>query len=147
MPSSRAAAEFAAANGELTLKCDGTGEGAMKARSVVSSIGLLFLLLGPSHFIAAEADQVDVPRFLVDPYWPKPLPNRWVTGEVGGICIDRQNNVVTLNRANLTNIQKTLGKVAAPPVIIYDVKGDVVSSWGDPKALPKPLHNCVVDHE
>ena len=34
--------------------------------------------------VPARAAESDVPRFLVDPYWPKPLPNRWVTGAVGG---------------------------------------------------------------
>ena len=27
------------------------------------------------------------PRFVVDPYWPKPIPQRWVTGAVAGTCI------------------------------------------------------------
>jgi hypothetical protein len=36
----------------------------------------------------ARAADSDVPRFVVDPFWPKPLPDRWVTGAVGG-CVDR----------------------------------------------------------
>jgi hypothetical protein len=39
-----------------------------------------------------------VPQFQVDPFWPKPLPNNWLLGQVSGIatsttasgwCIDR----------------------------------------------------------
>jgi DNA-binding beta-propeller fold protein YncE len=83
----------------------------------------------------------------VDPYWPKPLPNRWLTGEVGGICIDRQDHVISLNRLNLTNIEKLLGKTAAPPVIEYDGAGNIANSWGDVELLPKALHSCTVDRE
>jgi hypothetical protein len=27
----------------------------------------------------------DIPTFVVDPAWPKPLPNNWILGQVGGI--------------------------------------------------------------
>ena len=26
-------------------------------------------------------------KFLVDPFWPKPLPNHWILGEVSGVAI------------------------------------------------------------
>ena len=38
------------------------------------------------------------PVFKVDPYWPKPLPDNWVTGEVGGTCIDSQDHVFIVTR-------------------------------------------------
>jgi hypothetical protein len=31
--------------------------------------------------------QLAAPKFQVDPFWPKPLPNDWVTGNVGGTCV------------------------------------------------------------
>jgi hypothetical protein len=31
------------------------------------------------------------PAFRVDPYWPKPLPNKWILGQVGGIYVDAQD--------------------------------------------------------
>src|ERR1700733_9778982 len=37
------------------------------------------------------------PTFVVDPAWPKPLPNLWVTGGVGGVCIDSRAHVFILN--------------------------------------------------
>jgi DNA-binding beta-propeller fold protein YncE len=97
--------------------------------------------------VAAQPAPGDVPRFVVDPYWPKPLPNRWVTGEVGGICVDRQDRIIALNRLNLTPLQKRMGKIPAPPVIVYNASGDIVSTWGNPDVLPKNLHNCFVDHQ
>ncbi len=88
-----------------------------------------------------------VPRFVVDPSWPKPLPNRWVTGEVAGTCLDAKDHIFTVNRRNLLDLQKTLGLTPAPPVIEFDAEGNVVNAWGDPNVLPNGIHGCFVDHE
>ena len=32
-------------------------------------------------------------KFQVEPFWPKPLPNDWVTGNVGGTCVDANDHV------------------------------------------------------
>ena len=37
--------------------------------------------------------QSNMPEYEVDPFWPKPLPNRWVIGQVGGVCVDAQDHV------------------------------------------------------
>ena len=111
----------------------------------------LSLLTAASHQSNAQDKQAkpssDIPRFVVDPYWPKPLPNRWVTGEVGGICVDRQDHVFGLNRAVVSPVQKILGKTPAPPVIEYDQAGNIVNSWGDPEVMPKTLHGCIFDKD
>jgi hypothetical protein len=39
------------------------------------------------------------PDFAVDPRWPKPLPNKWIIGQVGGIAVDRHDNIWILQRA------------------------------------------------
>ncbi len=39
------------------------------------------------------------PDFEVDARWPKPLPNNWVLGQVGGIAVDRHDNIWILQRA------------------------------------------------
>src|SRR5712692_2614119 len=44
--------------------------------------------------------QGNVPRYEVDPTWPKPLPNRWVTGEMGGVCVDSQDHIFIAQRVN-----------------------------------------------
>jgi hypothetical protein len=101
--------------------------------------------------------QNNVPRYEVDPTWPKPLPNRWVTGEMGGVCADSQDHVFIAQRVNdvggmdghlegLTNDELNAGQ-AAPPVIEFDAEGNVVNSWGDPNLLPKDLHGCAIDRE
>jgi DNA-binding beta-propeller fold protein YncE len=91
--------------------------------------------------------QGDVPRYEVDPSWPKPLPDHWITGMIGGVCVDAQDHVFVLNRRNLTDHELDAGK-QAPPVIEFDPAGNVVNSWGDPDVLPMGwLHSCMVDRD
>jgi hypothetical protein len=111
---------------------------------------------------AGPADTTQVPKFELDPFWPKPLPQLWVTGEVGGTCVDAQDHVFILNRQNLTPDEQKNAQ-PAPPVIELDPEGNVVNSWGKqigrdangtailPRGaqdiLPKKLHACVVDDQ
>ena len=112
-----------------------------------------------------------VPRFAVDPYWPKPFPavkdasgnlHRWATGEIGGTCVDSHDHIFTLNRgwqqSGLGKLHtfEAMSSVPAPPVVAYDPDGNVVTSWGDPsllapnggtKVMPESLHGCFVDRE
>jgi len=110
-------------------------------------------MFGPAPLRA----QGGVPKFEVDPYWPKPLPERWVTGEIGGVCIDSQDHVFVVQRVSdvggmdghlegLTGDELNAGQ-AAPPVLEFDGDGKVVNSWGDAKILPKDLHGCAVDRD
>jgi hypothetical protein len=123
--------------------------------SPVKAYGILaaaFMILCPNPARA----QV-MPKFEVDPYWPKPLPGRWVTGEMGGVCVDAQDHVFIAQRVSdsggmdghlegLTNDELNAGE-AAPPVIEFNADGKVVNSWGDTKLLPKDLHGCAIDRE
>jgi NHL repeat len=90
--------------------------------------------------------QVKPPKFEVDPSWPKPLPKGWVTGGVGGVCVDAQDHVIILNRRNLTDNELDAAH-QAPPVIEFDPQGNVVNSWGDLDLLGKGMHGCLFDHE
>ena len=91
--------------------------------------------------------QDNVPKYEVDSSWPKPLPDRWVTGMIGGICADVQDHVFVLNRHNLTDNELDAGH-QAPPVIEFDPAGNVVNSWGDPDVLGLgSFHSCMVDRE
>ena len=65
--------------------------------------------------VPARAAESDVPRFLVDPYWPKPFPNRPVTEAVGGICVDRQDHVFGVNRSDLTSFSAILASAQNIP--------------------------------
>jgi DNA-binding beta-propeller fold protein YncE len=116
----------------------------------------------------ARADPPTTPRFQVDPFWPKPLPDNWVTGEVGGTCIDSQDHVFIVTRGFQTNGLVSPEGVggrpeksrASPPAIEFDPNGNVVHSWGNPAlvpagdpnagknaVLPNGIHGCFVDFE
>jgi 6-phosphogluconolactonase (cycloisomerase 2 family) len=115
--------------------------------------------------VKAQADQqaVGAPKFKVDPFWPQPLPDHWVTGGTGGVCVDAQDHVFILTHGDL-NAHEQKVATPAPPVIEFDPDGKVVNSWGDrnilpasgteshgggdPDALlPLSLHGCFVDNQ
>jgi NHL repeat len=96
-----------------------------------------------------------VPRYVVDPFWPQPLPidprtgKPWVTGEVGGTCVDSRDHIFTVNRAFQNGLvaPETVIAVPSPPVIEYDRQGNVVNAWGNPDILPNSIHGCFVDYQ
>jgi len=119
-----------------------------KAKAVLSaSLTAAALLTGLTAVADDDSNATNIPKFVVDPYWPKPLPHRWVTGEVGGICVDSNDHVFGVNRLNLTALELTVGKIPAPPVIEYDVEGNIANSWGSAGVLPLAIHGCFVDFQ
>src|SRR5438445_2746130 len=79
------------------------------------------------------------PSYSVDPFWPKPLPDNWVTGEVAGTCIDSNDHVFIVTRGfqtgGLASPEGVAGQPvksrASPPVIEFDRAGNVVTAWVD----------------
>jgi len=90
--------------------------------------------------------QVAPPKYEVDPFWPKPLPNGWVTGSVGGVCTDSRDHVFVVNRQNLTDNELDAA-FQAPAIIEFNPEGNVVNTWGDPKVLGAGRHACYVDSD
>jgi hypothetical protein len=70
-------------------------------------------------------------RYEVDLRWPKPLPDHWVLGGLGGVCVDAGDHVFILNRQDVAEGDLNAGRMA-PQIIEFDSGGDVVHSWGDP---------------
>jgi DNA-binding beta-propeller fold protein YncE len=95
---------------------------------------------------ASLGQALDPPKFQVDPLWPRPLPDRWVTGEVAGACVDSQDHVFILDRSNLTAKEQKIA-TASPPVIEFDQEGGIVNSWGDLKIMPTAPQSCFVDYQ
>jgi len=94
----------------------------------------------------SSEDTGEGPHFKVDPSWPKPMPDRWVTGEVAGTCVDANDHVFIVNRSDLTPKQQKMA-TPAPPVVELDQEGNVVNSWGKADALPESRHACLIDYE
>ena len=81
----------------------------------------------PGVFGMLTAD--DVPQFQIDPFWPKPLPNNWILGQVAGIATDKYDRVWVVQRPlSLTPRERAAEQNppeakccrAAPPVLLFD---------------------------
>ena len=136
-------------------------------RHVGASAVLLFVLgfvvVSQPPTVDAQGAAKQAPFFEVDPFWPKPLPNHWVTGSTIGLSVDAQDNVWIIHRPGTVeaNFKAADLKVAeavdeeaqpgaagrvngtdpigacckvAPPVLVYDQAGNLVKSWGGPGA-------------
>ena len=93
---------------------------------------------------AAPAAAQEVPRYELDPGWPRlPLGDRWLTGGLGGMCVGGGDRIFILNRGNVVP-EDLDGARPAPPIIELDAEGNVVRGWGDPARLGDRLHDCRV---
>ena len=103
---------------------------------------------------------VRAPRFEVDPFWPKPLPNHWLLGATIGIWVDERDHVWILHRSSATlnnnergaELNPPTGECCkgAPPVLEFDPNGTLVGSWGGPGEgyeWPNSNHGIFVDHK
>jgi hypothetical protein len=98
---------------------------------------------------AQSAEDPMVPRFEVDPLWPKPYPNHWVIGAVIGLDVDKNDNVWIVHRpGTLENQESRLTRkesiccTAAPDVLEFNQAGNVIRSWGrDDAAKTVPNHD------
>ncbi len=135
---------------EFASKVSVTGSAGNRRRVLlpllVLTVSTLAWALSGASARAAADDTSNPPAFRVDPSWPQPLPDKWLTGEVGGTCIDAQDHVFLINRTNLTSDEQRIA-VPSPPVIELDADGAVVNSWGNPKNMPQNLHACYIDSE
>lgn len=86
------------------------------------------------------------PQFKYDPSWPKPLPDGWVLGSVGSVCVDARDHVFVLTRGEPAPKERNLA-TPAPPVIEFDADGNIVNSWGNRAVMAKTAHGCFIDKE
>ena len=119
----------------------------MKTRCLVTAgawaaLAVAAQIVGPSPSWA----QNGAPHYEADAAWPKPLPDRWVLGGLGGVCVDAQDHVVILNRQDILEGELDAGRMA-PSIIEFDPAGNVVHSWSEPKLLDARLHSCHFDKE
>jgi hypothetical protein len=103
-------------------------------------VGALWIRFGSSRPAAQSRSPVQAPRFEVDPLWPKPLPNHWVLGSLGGIAVDEQDHIWVLNRGSRTlaaNFKQlefdppwAMCCGSAPAVLEFDQAGNLLRHWG-----------------
>ncbi len=124
-------------------------------------IGPVIIFVGVAALAWVGIPQVslaeEVPAFRVDPFWPKPLPNNWIFGEIGGIAVDRHDHVWVLQRPRSLKddergaaLDPPISKccLPAPPVLEFDPSGNLLQAWGGPGSgfdWPLREHGIFVD--
>lgn len=108
---------------------------------------------------ASTSYSQETPRFQVDPFWPKPLPDNWIVGQVAGIAVDKHDHIWIIHRpTTLLDDEKEAQKTppatrcckAAPPVMEFDAQGNLLRHWGGPGAgyeWPNNEHGIFVDDD
>jgi DNA-binding beta-propeller fold protein YncE len=111
--------------------------------------------LTSAHALAQKAE--GAPEYQVDALWPKPLPNKWILGQVAGIATDRFDRIWVVHRprsltprerAAETNPPEGKCCVAAPPVLVFDSAGTLLFGWGGPGPnyqWPENEHGVFID--
>lgn len=116
--------------------------------AVGASLALAVAAMGAGQSLLQEpvtaqaGSMVSAPSFVVDPYWPKPLPNQWIIGRTIGIDIDDRDHVFIVHRdqdamfGGATEIGLKMGVsdccTPAPPILEFDPEGNLVNAWGGP---------------
>jgi DNA-binding beta-propeller fold protein YncE len=97
------------------------------------------------------------PKFEVDPFWPKPMPNHWVLGMSIGVWVDNNDHIWMVHRDN--TVERTILQLKnhqgsccqpAPPVLAFDEAGNNIHAWGGhvdgaPYQWPESNHGITVD--
>jgi len=131
------------------------------AKAFVSVVFCFFALAAGT---AARAQ--DVPRYKVDPLWPKELPNNWIIQGVPRIAIDKDDHVWVISReadigttAQLDAPENGAGQdpptalccKAAPAVLEFDAEGNLLKAWGGSGYVPgwpqRREHALLVDKQ
>src|SRR5262249_36006122 len=73
---------------------------AMRTSLLAIAIGLALATSTIPSSVADAQGAKQAPIFEVDPLWPLPLPNHWVTGATVGLSADAQDRAWTIHRPN-----------------------------------------------
>jgi hypothetical protein len=105
----------------------------------------------------ALAQSIMAPKFEVNPFWPKPLPNHWIMGMAIGVWVDNNDHIWMVHRASTVDrtesqLQHGLGECcqAAPPVLEFDEDGNLLHAWGGPGKgydWPESNHGIFIDQK
>ncbi len=102
---------------------------------------IVIAVLGAMALYVAVGAQGAAPRYLYDPGWPKPMPNKWKIGGVTGLAVapnddtvwvyDRPNDLTNLELETETGVSDCCIR---PPSMIHIAKdGTVIGSFDAPQ--------------
>lgn len=132
-------------------------------RGVCTALVLLAVLVAGLLAVGwrskVSAAAVEAPKFEVDAFWPKPLPNHWILGNAVGVSVDSQDHIWIVHRQGTLEKMETYAQqtppggdccVAAPPVLEFDEAGNLIGHWGGPGPgydWPASMHGITVDYK
>ena len=109
---------------------------------------------------SAQAQDVPVPQYKVDPFWPRvPLPNAWIIQGVPTMTVDDRDHIWIISRSDDIRPDEAMASydpprsdccIAAPDIVEFDPEGNVVNAWGGPghhPLWPQRPQTVVVDSE
>ncbi len=120
--------------------------------TLATTLGAGSMLLRKQAVVEAAGEQA--PKFEVDPFWPKPLPNGWVLGQTIGVAVDAQDNVWIVHRPGSLELKESYLTrkeadccSAAPDVLAFDTNGNLIQHWGKVEGhdWPTSNHGITVD--
>jgi len=85
-----------------------------------------------------KVQMVQVPRYEVDPTYPKPLPNGWYQGMTIGADMDAQDHLWVIHRPGLSpsemagDLKTGTCCSVAPPILEFDQQGNLLRHFGGP---------------
>ncbi|HEX7137992.1 MAG TPA: hypothetical protein VF219_09110 [Vicinamibacterales bacterium] len=139
----------------------------MKRNLVIGiSLAALFAALGIGQGLiekraaaqASNGTKVQVPRFEVDPTFPKPLPNGWYQGMSIGVGVDANDHIWIVHRPDTVNALEAAADAKtgtccskAPPILEFDQQGNLLRHWGGSDGegyqWPSSNHGVTIDHK
>ncbi|HYM22549.1 MAG TPA: hypothetical protein VEU08_05060, partial [Vicinamibacterales bacterium] len=102
------------------------------------------------------AGKVQVPRFEVDPTFPKPMPNHWYQGMSIGVGVDANDHVWIIHRQDSLDASEAAADEGTgscchrtPPILEFDQAGNLLRHWGgkdgDGYQWPASNHGLQID--
>jgi hypothetical protein len=107
----------------------------------IGTVVVLILAALEGRHASGQASHRQVPLFEPDPLWSQALPNKWVTGQVGGLAVDSHDNLWVFHRpATIPDGEKGASLsppqseccIPAPAVLQFDTNGKFLQAWGGP---------------
>jgi DNA-binding beta-propeller fold protein YncE len=134
----------------------------MNSKFLGTVLMIVLIVVGARLFLRNGAAQAGVPKFEVDPSWPKDLPNQWMMGQVSGIFVDSHDHVWVTNRPRSLEDHDKYAAFdppqadcckPAPAILEFDAEGNFVQGWGGPGISgaryewPDNEHGVFVDYK
>ena len=106
-----------------------------------AAAAVVALFAGPGVYAQQPKTAAAVPVYKVDPFWPKPLPNKWSMQQIVDLYVDKNDHVWIINRRSdarpdEVGAPRTECCVLGPEIIEFDAAGNVLRAWGGPDYAP-----------